>query len=68
MYANSLHGNRGIHQLVSEWIPEVRSGNPYGARQGFTEVGSRTASFYLRSSEQRSRCALACGGSGGKES
>ncbi len=44
MYANTLHGNREIPQLASEWITEVRPGNPQGARQGCTEVGSRTVS------------------------
>jgi len=63
---NTLHGNREIPQPASEWVGEVRPGNPEGTRQGCMEVGSRTAPYYQRSPEQRSRCAVPRGGGGGK--
>lgn len=44
MNGNTLRGSREIPYLTLMRVTKVCSENPEGERQGYTEVGSRTAS------------------------
>ena len=43
MHGNALRGNREIPYLALMRVSKVCPENPEGARQGYTDVGSRTA-------------------------